>query len=220
MAVNSLDQAIILTMRKYHYTEDQKIQIYKKLESGDFSIITREDGAREFVEKYYKKLEQNRKKKLNQNQNLESKNIKGPFEDFTTLTHYFDHILNHYGISKQHQEAFHIIYTQLMKDIQDANQSEKLKDLVIEAARLYSKNHEPQSIRPFYFDTSDLTREEASQLTSIFGSIDYEKQHLIEALLTKPKYQREVFQNLIQYVYYENDFSQSLEDQIKQARGF
>ena len=75
-SINSLEEAINVTMEKYSYKEEQRHQIYERLEKGDFSIITSDYGARQFVINHYQKLKQNESF--------------SPFKDFTTLTKFFD----------------------------------------------------------------------------------------------------------------------------------
>ncbi len=205
-SINSLEEAINVTMEKYSYKEEQRHQIYERLEKGDFSIITSDYGARQFVINHYQKLKQNESF--------------SPFKDFTTLTKFFDNVLSHYGIFKKDQRALGLLYNELLKYVNNPNQKEKLEKLLIEAANQYNmqvSNH-AGVLRHIDFSMPDLTRKEAAFLTTTFATMEHQKHQVTEALSKFPVYQRQLLTNLVAYSYYENDFSISLEDQINQIK--
>ena len=201
MQVNSFDQAIDVTMNKYNYNEEQKIRIYEELEKGNYNVITSDFGARKFIKQYY--------------ENLKNRQIL-PFENFTTLNNYFDKILSIHQVTKENEDAMKILYMELLNNKDKFN----LENLLIQAAKEYSikTQNNSQISRNFDFSTPDLTRKEAADLTRIFSEMEHQKYQIIEALNKYPNYQKALFINLINYVYYENDFSQSLEDKINQVK--
>lgn len=210
MQINSIDGAIQLTMQKYRYPETMREQIYRELDKGDFSCITRQSGAREFVKKNYRR----------QYQPITQPNKPvSPFEDFTTLTHFFDEILNMYNIPSKDPNYYTKLY-QEMQNYVNGKDKEKIEKLMVEAATLYHKEirENVQVLRPTDFSTPDLTRSEATRLTSIFGNMENQKHQVTEALEKNPGYQRALLTNLIKYAYYEHDYSISLEDLIRKGQ--
>ncbi len=205
-SINSVEAAVNVTMEKYSYREEQRRQIYESLEKGDFSIITTDFGARQFVINYYQKLKQNERF--------------SPFRDFATLTKFFDDVLSHYGIPKEDQRALGLLYNELLKYVNNSNQKEKLEKLLIEAANQYNMqvSHYAGVLRHIDFSMSDLTRREAAFLTTAFAAMEHQKHQVTEALSKYPAYQQQLLINLVNYSYYENDFSKSLEDQINEIK--
>lgn len=202
--VTSIEKAIRVTMQKYSYREDQKRQIYEELEKGNFDVITSDYGARKFVKEHYQKKNQ----------------MASPFKDFTSLTKFFDDILNRYGIPKENQYSFPTLYNELLQYMNDPNQKGNITELMVEAAKQYSKEvrQHVEVLRHPDFSTPDLTRKEAVDLTSIYSNMEHQKHQVTEALSKYPVYQRQLLTNLVAYSYYENDFSISLEDQIKSSQ--
>lgn len=199
--VKSLDEAIELTMKKYNYNEETRKKIYEKLENKDFSCITSDFGAREFVRKYYLDLDK----------------IQNPFENFTNLTYYFNKILKNNHLAKTDQSSYSILLFEMFKKF-DSNDREKVEELMIRAANLYSENKECSGIHKIDFDMPNLTRLEATYLTSIFSKMENQKYQVKEALIKNPNYRKELISNLILYSYYENDYSISLDDQIEDIK--
>ena len=95
-----------------------------------------------------------------------------------------------------------------------------IENLLIEAANLYSKQERGnvQVLRKYDFNTIDISRREASDLTSVFSNMDFQKEKVKNAINFYPGYQKALIQNLIEYSYFEHDFSKSLEEQIEACK--
>lgn len=207
--VNSLDAAINVTMQKYNYNETQRKRIYEELEKGNFSVITNDFGARKFTKKYYKELNQKYAKKED-----------SPFKDFTTLTKYFDEFLTTNFLTKENPETIKFLYYDILTNMKKNKYKSDIENLLIEAANLYSKQERGnvQVLRKYDFNTIDISRREASDLTSVFSNMDFQKEKVKNAINFYPGYQKALIQNLIEYSYFEHDFSKSLEEQIEACK--
>ena len=106
--------------------------------------------------------------------------------------------------------------------MQYENLQKDVEKIIFEAAIQYSNENQDseENIRKYSFDTPDITRKEATDLTKIYMGMENQKQKINEAFYKYQAYQRELIVNLIKYSYYEHDFSISLDDQIKVARGW
>ena len=209
MQINSLDDAINLTMQKYNYQEESRKKIYEELEKGNFAVITSDRGARAFVEKHYANLEAKRQ----QNKMVYA------FSDFASLTTYFNQILQSYNIGKEDMKSIHLLYQDLANQIMNPNCRQDIERLLVEAATSYNReNQNKQPMRKYDFYTQDLTRDEACEITSIFGNMEHQKQQVTTALNRSELYRQLLLDNLIRYSYYENDYSKSLAESVNESK--
>lgn len=216
MQINSLDEAINLTMQKYQHSESQRKQIYAELEKGNFSVITSDMGARKFVINYYKKLNQKHEQPVGKFNNQ----TKSPFLNFNTLTTFFDQLLAEYHLSKESPETFSFLYDELSRSTLNQQYKNEIEQLLIEAASLYSKEAQQfaEVLREYNFNTIDITRKEACDITAIFGNMEHQRYQVTNALNNFPKYRQVLLNNLISYSYYEHDYSKSFEDILNEHK--
>ena len=207
MKVKNFDEAINITVQKYNYNDEQIKKIYEELEKGNFSVITSDYGAREVVRKHYDFIKKNHDKT-------------SPFTSFTELTNHFNRVLNVNNIKKDDPEAIKYLYYNILNHMQYENLQKDVEKIIFEAAIQYSNENQnsEENIRKYSFDTPDITRKEATELTKIYMGMENQKQKINEAFYKYQAYQRELIVNIIKYSYYEHDFSISLEEQINACK--
>ena len=143
-----------------------------------------------------------------------------PFTSFTDLTNHFNRVLNVNNIKKDDPEAIKYLYYNILNHMQYENLQKDVEKIIFEAAIQYSNENQnsKENIRKYSFDTPDITRKEATNLTKIYMGMENQKQKINEAFYKYHAYQRELIVNLIKYSYYEHDFSISLEEQINACK--
>ena len=217
MQVRSFDEAIKVTVQKYNYGEKQIKQVYEALENGNFNVITNDCGARNFVINYYNALNQTYTNNQNNNQDL-------IINDDTNLFEYFNKVLTNNQIDKQSPEVFKYLYNSILEGLQNPISRQSVEKKIYYSACSYSRAHQDddEKMRRYYFDTPDITRKEAADLTDIYINMEHQKYRVYEAFYKYPAYQKQLISNLINIVYYETDYSKwvSLDDQIKAVRGW
>ena len=203
----TVEAAIIITARKHGYNKEQVAKMRQEVEKGNFKVITKDYGAREFVKKYYEK----RQEMLGTNQ----KEIK-PI-DLYDLNDFFNSTLETLGLNKEDPRCLKALEKTILLVSNNHRQrvigshlmnKQILDDLMIYAACEYSKKTEKdiQSKRLYNFKTDDITRKEACDITRAYIAQD-KNDNIYTALNSFSNYKTQMLNNLINYVYYENDFS-------------
>ena len=204
----TVEAAIIITAKKHGYNKEQVAKIRKEVENGNYSVITRDYGARDFVKQYYER----RQEMLETNPKKEIKPI-----DLYDLNEFFDSTLQMLGLSKEDPRSTKALERAVLLVMNNHKQrligshlmsKQILDDLMIEIACKYSEKTGKETHRRSYnFKTDDITRKEACDITKLYTEMQNRKDNIYVALNSFPDYKAQMLDNLIRYTYYENDYS-------------
>ena len=102
---------------------------------------------------------------------------------------------------------------------QNPDHTAAIENLLIMAATTYNEQYSNRGpARQYDFSTMDMTRDEACEITRIFGNMEHQRGQVTNALKVNENYKKILISNLISYVYYENDYHKSLETSVKEAQ--
>ena len=209
----TIEAAIIITAKKHGYNKEQVARIREEVEKGNYSVITRDYGARDFVKQYYKRRQEmldSTPKKRDEIQPI----------DLYDLNDFFDFTLQTIGLSKEDPRCLKALERAVLLVMNNHDQrvvgshlmsKPILDDLMIEAAIKYSDSFgkEIEHKRPHSFKADDITRREACDLTKVTAKMEGLKPQIYVALNSYPAYKTQMLDNLIKYTYYENDYSKN-----------